>query len=222
MAFPKKLMSKPRRTPRQDGKATRAKIMEIAGRLFAERGYAGTASKEICEQAGTDLAAINYHFGSRDGLYAAVLAEGHKHFIDLETLKQLAESSLPAREKLEVFIDTLVANLSSDKSGYIRVCAREILAPTQHFGTLINNEVMPKFKLVRGILGDITGLASDDPALVRCAVSIVAPCLMLMVVDRNINSPPQQLLNHSAADLASHLKRFSLAGLDAIAGEFLG
>ncbi|MDF5938828.1 helix-turn-helix domain containing protein [Pseudomonas aeruginosa] len=61
-------MSTRRRTPRSDGESTRARILEVAGRLFAQHGYANTASKAICEEAGADLAAINYHFGSRDAL----------------------------------------------------------------------------------------------------------------------------------------------------------
>ena len=47
-------------------------------------------------------------------------------------------------------------------------------------------------------------------------MSIVAPCMMLMVVDRKAPSPPQQVLAQPAADLAEHLKRFALAGLDAV------
>ena len=87
-------MSKPRRAPRTDGDSTRAKLLDAAGRLFAECGYAGAASKAICEAAGTDLAAINYHFGNRDGLFRAVLHEGHKHFVSLEDLTALAQSVL--------------------------------------------------------------------------------------------------------------------------------
>ncbi|OTH01072.1 TetR/AcrR family transcriptional regulator, partial [Pseudomonas aeruginosa] len=88
-------MSTRRRTPRSDGESTRARILEVAGRLFAQHGYANTASKAICEEAGADLAAINYHFGSRDALYKAVLVEGPKQIVSLPDLRLLAESALP-------------------------------------------------------------------------------------------------------------------------------
>lgn len=208
-------MTRPRRSLRADGASTRARILEAAGQLFGQYGYAGVASKAICAAAGADLAAINYHFGSRDGLYRAVLIEGHKHFINLDTLAALTQSDLPPREKLCAFIDGMVAGLW-EQSWHTRVCAREVLAPSAHFAALIDEEVLPKFRLVAGILGDITGFAPGDPALARCAVSIVAPCMMLMVVDRNAPSPPQQVLAQPAADLAEHLKRFALAGLDAV------
>jgi AcrR family transcriptional regulator len=206
-------MSKPRRAPRTDGDSTRAKLLDAAGRLFAERGYAGAASKAICEAAGTDLAAINYHFGNRDGLYRAVLHEGHKHFVSLEDLTALAQSGLSPQQKLEAFIDGMVASLFDDKGWHNRVCAREILAPSPHFASLIGEGVMPKFRLVADILGDITGIPPSEPALARCVVSIMAPCLMLLVIDRDTPNPFQALLSHSVEELAAHLKRFAVAGL---------
>ncbi|AYW66781.1 MAG: CerR family C-terminal domain-containing protein [Pseudomonas aeruginosa] len=206
-------MSKPRRAPRTDGDSTRAKLLDAAGRLFAECGYAGAASKAICEAAGTDLAAINYHFGNRDGLYRAVLHEGHKHFVSLEDLTALAQSVLSPQQKLEAFIDGMVASLFDDKGWHNRVCAREILAPSPHFASLIGEGVMPKFRLVADILGDITGIPPGDPALARCVVSIMAPCLMLLVIDRDTPNPFQALLSQPVEELAAHLKRFAVAGL---------
>ena len=57
---------------RMDGRETEEKIIECAGQLIAEKGFASVTSKEICRAAGVNLAAVNYHFGSRDGLYLAV------------------------------------------------------------------------------------------------------------------------------------------------------
>ncbi|MBB3105224.1 TetR/AcrR family transcriptional regulator [Azomonas macrocytogenes] len=209
-------MGKPRRIPRTDGEATRARILAAAGWLFAERGYAGAASKAICERAGTDLAAINYHFGSRDGLYRAVLLEGHKHFVNLDMLSELARSDLAPRAKLAVFIDRMVEKVLDDQGWYNRVCAREILAPSPHFASLISEEVMPKFNLLAGIISEVTGIPAGDPALSRCAINIMAPCLMLLVFDRNTPGPFQTLFSQPAEELATHLKGFALAGLEAV------
>lgn len=58
--------------------------LDVAGRAFAARGYAAATSKEICERAGGNLAAVNNHFGGKQGLYRSVLAKawelrpGHK------------------------------------------------------------------------------------------------------------------------------------------------
>ena len=67
---------------REDGEATRRQILGTAVRLFAEHGYADTTSKMICREAGVNIAAVNYHFGSRDDLYRAVLDEVHEHIVN--------------------------------------------------------------------------------------------------------------------------------------------
>ena len=54
---------------RTDGQATRERILEAAGELFAAAGYAQTTAKAIAERAGVTLTLINYHFDGREGLY---------------------------------------------------------------------------------------------------------------------------------------------------------
>ncbi len=52
---------------------TREKILETAERLFAERGFEATSLRHITTEAGVNLAAVNYHFGSKEGLLREVL-----------------------------------------------------------------------------------------------------------------------------------------------------
>src|SRR3954463_6310084 len=96
------------RRPRADGAVTRARILECAGALFAATGYAETTSKAIAAAAGVDLASINYHFGSRTGVYQAALVEAHRRLITLDVLEGLERSELPARAKLSQLIEALV------------------------------------------------------------------------------------------------------------------
>ncbi len=103
------------RGKRGDGDLTRARILESAGQLAAECGYANMTSKQVCERAHVNMAAVNYHFGSREGLYAAVLAEAHDRLFTLERLRQiLAEGT--AREKLSRTLDELLAHLHGPRS----------------------------------------------------------------------------------------------------------
>lgn len=53
---------------------TRERLLDAAERLFAERGLAGTSVRQITDAAKANLAAINYHFGSKEGLYTEVFA----------------------------------------------------------------------------------------------------------------------------------------------------
>lgn len=57
----------------QQSEATRSRLLEIASDLFTRDGYANTATEEIVQLAGVTRGALYHHFGSKEGLFAAVL-----------------------------------------------------------------------------------------------------------------------------------------------------
>jgi AcrR family transcriptional regulator len=59
---------------RQRSEETRRRILEIALALFAAEGFDSASTRAIAEQAGVNLPAIQYYFGSKDGLYRAAIA----------------------------------------------------------------------------------------------------------------------------------------------------
>lgn len=64
------------RPPRSDGEQSRQRLRQAALKLFAQHGFAKTSTREIARTAGTNIAAISYHFGDKAGLYRAVFTEG--------------------------------------------------------------------------------------------------------------------------------------------------
>ena len=54
--------------------ATRRELLDAAAEVFGEAGYRNATVREICRRAGANIAAINYHFGDKEKLYADVLA----------------------------------------------------------------------------------------------------------------------------------------------------
>src|SRR3546814_17821279 len=53
--------------------STREAILDTAETLFAQQGHDGTSMRQITSEAGVNLAAVNYHFGSKEALVQAVL-----------------------------------------------------------------------------------------------------------------------------------------------------
>ena len=203
------------REPRADGENTRQQILETAGELFAQYGYDGTTCKMICEQSGSNAAAVNYHFGSRDGLYSALLVESHRRLITLSTLQAVTGSALSPKEKLERLLDLLLDGMEA-RQWHARLFIREIIAPSPLIEAMITEEAMPKLALVRGLLAQITGLKPDDPVLTRCLLSTIAPCAFLLLVNRdNLVRVVGDVWQDKLA-LKSHLIRFLFAGLDQV------
>lgn len=212
-------MGRAARGLRVDGEITRTRILETAGRLFATAGYAETTGKVIAARAGVDQASINYHFGSRNGLYEAVLREAHGRLIKLADLQQLAGSPLPAVAKLRVLIDQLVARAQGGTDGWhLQVLARELMAPSSHLRALFRTELLPKLSAVRSILSGITSIPADDPALTRSLLNVVAPFLMLFIGGRSsMPGPVQEILRMPHQQIVEHLHGFALAGLKGVA-----
>ncbi|HVM80264.1 MAG TPA: TetR/AcrR family transcriptional regulator [Stellaceae bacterium] len=51
---------------------TKTRLLRTAERMFAEQGYTGVSLRQLTAAAGVNLAAVNYHFGSKEGLLAAI------------------------------------------------------------------------------------------------------------------------------------------------------
>ena len=209
-------MKNEQRTRRIDGGVTYNRILEAAGELFATIGFAETTNKMIAARAEVDLASINYHFGSRNGLYQAVLVEAHRRLVSVDSLQQIVAASLSAREKLKRLIEGLVKNATVDQSWHVTVLSREFLSPTSHMQALQKTEIPAKLHFVLEILSELTAIPTDDPALLRCLISVMAPCAMLLVVGPNISPLADELHRMPRKVLVEHLFSFAIAGLEVI------
>jgi AcrR family transcriptional regulator len=210
-------MKKAPRASRTDGEATRARILESAGGLFAAGGYAETTSKAIAARAGVDVASINYHFGSRAGLYQAVLAEAHRRLVDVADLEQFVHGPTSASDKLRALIDHMVGRATSTaEDWHSAVLTAEVLAPSSHIQVLFQSIVPMKAALIMAILSEITGIPADDPALLRCLLNCIAPLLLLQIGKRGIPGPVQSMRAMPHDVMVDHLWRFTMAGLKAI------
>jgi len=89
---------------------TKEKILETAERLFGENGYGATSLRQIIAEAGVNLAAIHYHFGSKEDLLDAAV-ERKLTPINAERLRLLDEAAAQAGDKpmtVEVFLDAFL------------------------------------------------------------------------------------------------------------------
>lgn len=110
--------------------STKERILSAAESLFAEHGFAGASLRQVTSRADVNLAAVNYHFGSKDNLVTEVLRRrmdemSRARLARLQAL-QKQQGALQLEAVLRAFIEPALA-LSLDRDGgnvFVRVLAR--------------------------------------------------------------------------------------------------
>lgn len=204
----------PTHTPaRSDGEASRHRLLLAALRLFAERGFAKTSIREIATAAHTNVAAISYYFGDKQGLYRAAFSEpmgSCKNDIAL-----FDNPALPLRDALAGLYGGFVQPLKQGEAVQLctRLQMREMVEPTGAWADEINTGIRPYQQALLGVLCRHLGLAEADDALHRLAFSIISQGVFLFVGRDVIQALSPQLLHSPEAidTWAAHMVEQALA-----------
>jgi AcrR family transcriptional regulator len=179
----------------------RAKIREAALGLFAASGF-GVSLRTIAEAAGVSAGLVVHHFGSKDGLRAAVDRSVLDLFLDrFDVLPRELPADQLAREMATVFSDVL--GTSPDIRSYLRRC----LLDETPAGTAIFDEVVAATHRGLELLEGAGGIRADsDPEWRPFQVLsvILGPLLMEPVIQRHIGEPayaPDVVRRRTAANL---------------------
>jgi AcrR family transcriptional regulator len=191
--------------------------MEAAGKIFAEEGYPKATVRDICRQAGANIAAINYHFGDKKGLYLAVL----KHYQELSFQAYppnlgIDEFQSP-EEKLRAFIRAFLMRIMDEgrPAWFGKLLAREFTQPTWAFDILVEETIRPSFQILTSIVASILSKRAKEREVRLCSMSIVGQCLYFRhshpVITRLF---PGEVFGPKQIDeLTDHITSVSLYGL---------
>ena len=129
---------------------TRTRILDAAEELFMQHGFEGTSMRQLTSKAGVNLAAVNYHFGSKDALIEAVFRRrldpmNAARSAALQTLE--ATSPAPSPEAIiRAFIGESLRMIEDTKSGgrnFIRLLGRTYTEPSKPIRVLIGQLYAP-------------------------------------------------------------------------------
>jgi AcrR family transcriptional regulator len=138
---------------------TRERILDVAERLFMENGYEGTSMRVITGAAEVNLAAVNYHFGSKEALLREVFRRrlawlNHQRLEALDRLEeQAAGAPLKPSQILEAFFGTLLRMGEDPALGgmtFLRLLGRTLTEPAEFIRTFFAGEyaqVIDRYKL---------------------------------------------------------------------------
>ena len=116
-------------TPAAD---TRERLLEAAGDVFSESGFRAATVRDIVSRAGANIAAVNYHFGDKEGLYAAVLQYFAKESLAKYPPGGGLRPDASPEEQLYAFVRSFLLRIvdPGHQSVHGRMMAREMIEPT--------------------------------------------------------------------------------------------
>ncbi len=200
-----------------DKQSTRERLIEAAGRLFAEKGFAGATVREICDAAGANVAAVNYHFHDKEALYAEVVAHvlrGRTERFPMD--RGLGEAASP-EARLRAFVRGFLCRRfdRTRPAWWGTLLAREMRKPCQAVRWVIDKERKGNRRLLSSIIQDLLGPGADTAEVELCSASVFGQVLMYvhghhvsLTAFRGENVTPEKV-----EELARHITDFSLGGI---------
>ncbi|MFQ5785034.1 MAG: CerR family C-terminal domain-containing protein [Alphaproteobacteria bacterium] len=175
---------------RADGDASRARLLEAAGKLFANRGFAAASTRALARAAKVNLSAIAYHFGDKEGLYREVL---RRLIADSGPIMQPVVERLHAGVALAAgdrdalagiaagFLRHLLGSVLSDERmrWQMALMLREFHEPSAHFAMVLDERIHPLHDAVAELVGAATGRPANAAETRLLTASVIGQCMAL-------------------------------------------
>lgn len=157
--------------PMDEGSAANpggARLLEVAARLFAEHGYAGTSISDLARAAGLSKSTVFHHFSSKEELYFQVIRNAVQRFG--HTLSELLESEGAFAQRLEFMQCSHLEHIFANRDVALLIL-RELQSADSDRGARLASDVFSaNFRMVVRLLeeGQQQGLIRND---VECPVA---------------------------------------------------
>jgi AcrR family transcriptional regulator len=195
---------------------TRARLIDAARAVFAQHGFQGATVREICSCAGANVAAVNYHFGSKEGLLAEAL-----NFTQLAAMQNANVAADGCPEiRLRLFIRDFMLMLLDEKSAsrQCRMMARELADPTPALDQIVREALAPLHEFLGKLVHEIVGSKVGKAEQLRCVFSILGQCSFYYHSEPVLQRlhPELSYDRKEIEAIADHIADFSLNGLRAL------
>ncbi|MCC7375486.1 MAG: CerR family C-terminal domain-containing protein [Verrucomicrobiales bacterium] len=201
--------------------ATREQLLATATEVFAECGFRNATIRDICQRAEANVAAVNYHFGGKEELYAEVLRRNFRGALQRFPAHGGVGPDAPPTQRLRGFIRSFVQRIfvTGPDSCHGRMLAREMIDPTPALDTLVATEIRSLAANLESIVRALLGPKAADWQVRVCLASVVSQIVFYQhcrpVISRLF--PDLQFDSGDLDALVDHITTFSLAGIRAAA-----
>lgn len=168
------------RQPEQQKNEPRLRVLAAAVEEFAHHGLANARVRSIVDAARVNLAAVNYYFGGKEGLYHATLLSLAVRLAPLDAAK--VEAAATPRERLNAVVALVLGRLSTPAgpNALARILAHEALSRSSHFGRVLEEVLPGELTLLRRALGELAGCDAGSSAIARIAERAIGQCVLYL------------------------------------------
>lgn len=209
-------LASPRPRRRPTDAPTREKLLEAAAEVFAEKGYYKATIREICGRAGANVAAVNYTFGDKLGLYTEVLRQLFRTPERTGIIAALDSAGSP-EELLRRVIHLRLQSLCERKrpDWAFNIVMHEFSEPTPAMTRVVDEGMRPIYERILKAVGEIIGLPPEHETTRLCNNSIMGQVLFYTFSQPVLSrlQPDYKLTPERLERIAAHIAEFSLAAL---------
>ena len=198
---------------------TKLALILAAGELFADRGLEGVSVRDIVGKAGTTLSSVNYHFGSKSGLYLETIRYALKRQINTEdTLTRLEEANPSSPQETADVLYGLVHRFfwtylaPEHPRWYERLVNRAVVDGRDDVSAAIAEVLRPADEMLHRLLRQhVPDLAASDAGLWRMCLSgqihyfLMARGVINRLLNRTDDEYDQQFIENAAAYVARNM-----------------
>ncbi|OQY08076.1 MAG: hypothetical protein B6I25_00235 [Planctomycetales bacterium 4572_13] len=193
---------------------TKNRLLDAAEALFCENGYDGVSVRELTAAAECNLAAVNYHFGGKDKLYAEMFRRQFGIMIqrNIETIDRvMTDPGISLEDLLRAVMKPVMCSVIENETGgkVLRLLVRAVLnqqIDRNSFASEMKTQLFER--LGRAILQLVPGIDPDKILLIVFSIdgAILHPFLFMDFYQ-------ETMPNLSIDDLLDHMVRFVAAGI---------
>jgi len=201
-------------------------LLTAASEVFAAKGYKEATVADICERAGTNIAAVNYHFGDKETLYREAWRHAFLESVRLHPPDGGISKDAPPEDRLQGQVSALLRRIADKSNREFIIAHKELANPTGLLKEVIQESLRPLQERMKTLVRELLAPSASDMQVLFCTISIISQCINPMVVRRMILERQEDKDDTSEIDdidaYAYHVVKFSLAGIQTIREEAEG
>jgi len=143
-------------------KDPKTEILKASAKIFSEKGYSKATVREICREAGVNLALVNYHFGDKENLYKTLILNTFAELSKSEKTPPI-QGSTPLAKLKEMIYHTILKVSDPDIPVWLeKILDRELLEESPLKEIIFNEVISKDVKILESCISEYLEMDKDS------------------------------------------------------------